>query len=142
MSRSESKSVCRLASWFTSCAVAAVFAAQPAWAQTQAAAPAESDQGGIADIVVTARKQSESLQDVPMSISAISGENLESAGYSELNDVARLSGNVFFEAADRSKPQIYIRGVGTRSYDAGGDRPWASSSMASTLGVSAQWTWT
>ena len=121
MSRSESKSVCRLASWFTSCAVAALFAAQPAWAQTQTEAPAESDQGGITDIVVTARKQAESLQDVPMSISAISGENLESAGYSELNDVARLSGNVFFEAADRSKPQIYIRGVGTRSYDAGSD---------------------
>lgn len=113
---------CRSTAWLTSCAVAALFAAQPAWAQAGVEAPAaDAGQTGIADIVVTARKQSESLQDVPMSISAVSGKDLESAGYTELNDVARLSGNVFFEAADRSKPQIYIRGVGTRSYDAGSD---------------------
>lgn len=122
MSTSESKSVSKAASWLTSCAVAALFVAPPAWAQAKdETSSSETDQLGINDIVVTARKQSESLQDVPMSIAAISGENLESAGYTELNDVARLSGNVFFEAADRSKPQIYIRGIGTRSYDAGSD---------------------
>ncbi len=113
---------CRSTVWLTSCAVAALFAAQPAWAQTTAEAPAaDADRSGITDIVVTARKQAESLQEVPMSISAVAGKDLENAGYTELNDVARLSGNVFFEAADRSKPQIYIRGVGTRSYDAGSD---------------------
>lgn len=113
---------CRSTSWLTSCAVAALFASQPAYALSQADTPAaNAEQAGITDIVVTARKQSESLQDVPMSIAAVAGEDLENAGYSELNDVARLSGNVYFEAADRSKPQIYIRGVGTRSYDAGSD---------------------
>ena len=122
MSTSESKNAPWSAGWRTSCAVAALFAAQPAWAQTETdSSSPEADRAGVTEIVVTARKQSESLQDVPMSIAAISGESLESAGYSELNDVARLSGNVFFEAADRSKPQIYIRGVGTRSYDAGSD---------------------
>ena len=114
--------VLRRAVWLTSCAIAAVSAAQPALAQSKSAAPtADPQQGSITDIVVTARKQSESLQNVPMSISAVAGKDLENAGYTELNDVARLSGNVFFEAADRSKPQIYIRGVGTRSYDAGSD---------------------
>ena len=122
MSTSESKNASQSKGWLTSCAVAALFAAQPAWAQAAAdSSSPEADRAGVAEIVVTARKQSESLQDVPMSIAAISGDNLESAGYSELNDVARLSGNVFFEAADRTKPQIYIRGVGTRSYDAGSD---------------------
>ena len=112
----------RRAVWLTSCAIATISAAQPALAQAQSPAPAADSQAtGITDIVVTARKQSESLQDVPMSISAVSGKDLENAGYTELNDVARLSGNVFFEAADRTKPQIYIRGVGTRSYDAGSD---------------------
>jgi iron complex outermembrane receptor protein len=105
-----------------SCAVTALIAAQPALSQTRTEeTSASADETGVTDIVVTARKQSESLQDVPMSIAAISGEALESAGYTELNDVARLSGNVFFEAADRTKPQIYIRGIGTRSYDAGSD---------------------
>ena len=120
MSGTQSANSRRSTGWLMSCAVAALFAAQPAWAQAKASS-ADAEQSGIADIVVTARKQSESLQDVPMSISAVAGKDLESAGYAELNDVARLSGNVFFEAADRSKPQIYIRGVGTRSYDAGSD---------------------
>ncbi|MBK6801963.1 MAG: TonB-dependent receptor [Novosphingobium sp.] len=118
MSRNDTANSRRSSGWLLSSAVIAVVAAQPAWAQEQSA---DAGQGGITDIVVTARKQSESLQEVPMSISAVSGKDLESAGYTELNDVARLSGNVFFEAADRSKPQIYIRGVGTRSYDAGSD---------------------
>lgn len=122
MLRTHIKTMCRTSGWMVSCAVAAVVAAQPALSQTRTEeASSTADETGIADIVVTARKQSESLQDVPMSIAAISGDALESAGYTELNDVARLSGNVFFEAADRTKPQIYIRGIGTRSYDAGSD---------------------
>ena len=122
MLRSDFANSRRMSGWMVSCGFVALFAAQPAWAQAKAETPpADPQRAGISEIVVTARKQSESLQDVPMSIAAVSGKDLESAGYTELNNVARLSGNVFFEAADRSKPQIYIRGVGTRSYDAGSD---------------------
>lgn len=118
MSRSSLANVRRASAWLAATATIALVTAPSADAQE---APASEDSRGVEDIVVTARKQAESLQDVPMSISAVSGDMLESAGYTELNDIARLSGNVFFEAADRSKPQIYIRGVGTRSYDAGSD---------------------
>lgn len=112
----------RVYGWLMSGAALAVLASQPAWAQQKTAdAPTIADQAGVSEIVVTARKQSESLQNVPISIFAVSGKDLEKAGYTELNNVARLSSNVFFEAADRSKPQIYIRGIGTRSYDAGSD---------------------
>jgi iron complex outermembrane recepter protein len=122
MLRSETANSRRLSGLLMSCAVTALFAAHPAWAQTSASSPAaQPDQAGVEVIVVTARKQSESLQDVPMSISAVSGKDLEDAGYTELNDISRLSSNVYFEAADRSKPLIYIRGIGTRSYDAGSD---------------------
>jgi len=122
MPRSDTANMRRSSGWLLSCAVAAILTSQPAWAQAGADAPAaDANQTGLGEIVVTARKQAESLQDVPMSISAVAGKDLESAGYTELDSVARLSGNVFFEAADRSKPQIYIRGVGTRSYDAGSD---------------------
>jgi iron complex outermembrane receptor protein len=89
----------------------------PGLAQTAS----DSAEMALEEVVVTARKREESLQDVPMSISAVSGETLEKAGYAELNNLNRISSNVFFEAADRSKPLIFIRGVGTRSYDAGSD---------------------
>jgi len=91
--------------------------ALPMTAQAQSEAPTVS----VGEIIVTARKREERLQDVPMSISAVGGEALESAGYTELNDLSRLTSNVFFEAADRSKPLIFIRGIGTRGYDAGSD---------------------
>ncbi|CAN1512750.1 CirA Outer membrane receptor proteins, mostly Fe transport [Caulobacteraceae bacterium] len=91
--------------------------ALPMTARAQSDSPAVS----VGEVIVTARKREERLQDVPMSISAIGGEALEDAGYTELNDLSRLTSNVFFEAADRSKPLIFIRGIGTRGYDAGSD---------------------
>jgi iron complex outermembrane receptor protein len=92
----------------------------PAFAQAQAQEPVAAEQRSDV-VIVTARKREESLQEVPMTITAVGGEHLEAAGYTELNDVARISPNIFFEAADRSKPLIFVRGVGTRGYDAGSD---------------------
>ncbi len=92
----------------------------PAFAQAQAQEAVASEQRSDV-VIVTARKREESLQEVPMTITAVGGEKLEAAGYTELNDVARISPNIFFEAADRSKPLIFVRGVGTRGYDAGSD---------------------
>ena len=86
-------------------------------AQTQAAAEAPT----VGEIIVTARKRAESLQAVPMSISAYTGDALNKSGYADLSNVSRVAPNVYFEAADRSRPLIYIRGIGTRSYDGGSD---------------------
>ena len=122
MSRSDSAYARRASGWLMSSAVMALLASQPALAQEKTEAPnADTPQAGISDIIVTARKQSESVQDVPMSIAAFSGADLEKSGYTEISSVARLAANVFFEASDRTKPQIYIRGVGTRGYDPGSD---------------------
>ena len=67
MSRNDTANSRRSSGWLLSSAVIAVVAAQPAWAQEQSA---DAGQGGITDIVVTARKQSESLQEVQMCISS------------------------------------------------------------------------
>jgi iron complex outermembrane receptor protein len=48
-----------------------------------AAAPAE----GLEEIVITARKRSESLQDVPLSVVAVSGELLQQQGIKKLEDL-------------------------------------------------------
>ena len=75
----------------------------------------------VGDVIVTARKREESLQNVPISISAYAGAALDKAGYADLSNVSRVAPNVYFEAADRSRPLIYIRGIGTRGYDGGSD---------------------
>lgn len=66
----------------------------PAFAQatpTPQAGQAEDDQSGIADIVVTARKSSENLQSVPVSVTALNAEALESKQVFEVTDLARTA---------------------------------------------------
>ncbi len=58
-------------------------------AQTQSESDASS--GGIADIVVTARRQSENLQTVPVAVTALSTEKLEERQVLQVTDLARTA---------------------------------------------------
>ena len=51
----------------------------------------------LAEIVVTARKREESLQDVPIAVTAFSSEQLVKRGISELEDVAMATPGLVFE---------------------------------------------
>ncbi|MEZ5568880.1 MAG: TonB-dependent receptor [Halioglobus sp.] len=67
----------------------------------------------LEEVVVTAQKRSQSLQDVPISISAISGEKLNEAGITRISDLQVYVPNLSMsEAAIGSN--IYIRGVGSQ----------------------------
>jgi iron complex outermembrane recepter protein len=62
-------------------------------AQAQSA-PAEeetADQGGIAEIIVTARKSSENIQSVPVAVTALSADDLASKQVLEVTDLARTA---------------------------------------------------
>jgi len=52
------------------------------------AAPAKRSERSIEEIVVTARRVEESLQETPLSITALSGEQLKAAGVTEVGDLA------------------------------------------------------
>ncbi|MBW7835496.1 MAG: TonB-dependent receptor [Sphingomonadales bacterium] len=86
----------------------ALFHAYPAVA-------AEEARLGIEEIIVTARKREESLQTVPLAVTAIRAEDLEVRSVRNIADVLRLAPNVTFAsggAAGGSAAQVYIRGVG------------------------------
>src|SRR5262245_25537175 len=51
--------------------------------------------GGIEEVTVTARRREENLQEVPVSIEALSGEAMESRGMERITDVLRQTPNVF-----------------------------------------------
>jgi iron complex outermembrane receptor protein len=76
-----------------------------------AQAEAVSQGQTIEEIVVTARKREERVQDVPMAISAISGERLERAGGDNLRDIGSLFAGVSFNDSNGSGGEFSIRGL-------------------------------
>ncbi|MFM5914652.1 MAG: TonB-dependent receptor [Chakrabartia godavariana] len=80
----------------------------PAFAQDTAA----DETGGIGDIVVTAQKRAENVQDVPIAISAVSSEYLQSRDISSIDRLGTIAPNVKIERAPSNKTisQISIRG--------------------------------
>lgn len=90
-------------------AIAAVLMAPVAIAQ---AAPAEDS--GLEEIVVTAQRREQSLQDVPMAISAVSGDTLRDAGANGIDALAALIPSLATVANNQPLAQSYrIRGLGT-----------------------------
>ena len=62
-----------------------------AQAQSVPAAEETADQGGIAEIIVTARKSSENIQSVPVAVTALSADDLASKQVFEVTDLARTA---------------------------------------------------
>ena len=65
-------------------------------------APALAQDALVEEIIVTARKREESLFDIPVAITAISGEQVENFGLNDLQDVAKIVPGLTF---DRSVTQ-------------------------------------
>jgi iron complex outermembrane recepter protein len=96
--------------------VAAIVFAGPALAQADpqsSETETTADQGGLADIIVTATKRSENLQDVPVSISAIGQEQLASRGVTTSGDLGMVVPNLQVSSQyGETSPNFSLRGVG------------------------------
>ena len=83
-------------------------------------------EGVLEEVIVTATKRQESIQDVPLSIATLSGENLESM-FAGGEDVLALSGRVpglYAESSNgRSAPRFYLRGLGNIDFDLAASQP-------------------
>tara|TARA_R100001244_G_scaffold6593_41_gene8530 strand:+ start:14273 stop:16564 length:2292 start_codon:yes stop_codon:yes gene_type:complete len=77
-----------------------------AWAQDNSA----DEQGGLAEIVVTAQKRAEGLSDVPISISAVTGETIEAYGQTNLESVSSSIPNLKITQTAIAN-RIAIRGI-------------------------------
>jgi iron complex outermembrane receptor protein len=108
------------------CGAALILAASSAGAQTAAAAstpaPAENATSGqsIDEIIVTARKRAENVQDVPISITAVTGATIQNQGVRNLKDFSNFvpGVNINNGRADGggTTAQIFIRGVGQNDF--------------------------
>ncbi len=79
-----------------------------------AAAAADADTAastGLEEITVTAQRRSESIQDVPITIQAISGAQLGQLAVTTFDDVLKLLPNVTFSSNGPGQGNIYMRGL-------------------------------
>lgn len=71
----------------------------------------------LEEIIVTAQKRSQSAQDVPISITAFSGDQIAALGITQAKDVAAQSPGVFTKnTAGDVQPIFYIRGIGLNDF--------------------------
>ena len=93
----------------------ATFAAfAPSLVMAQEAAPVADE--SVGDIIVTAQKRSERLQDVPLAVSVISGDAIATSGKPSLEGATALIPSLNFVKAGTSLNQtLFLRGLGTTS---------------------------
>ena len=92
------------------CAFVAL-AASPAVAQ-QAAPAAAEEATGDQDIIVTARKRNETLLDVPVAVTAVSGDVLAKRSINSVREAALLSPGLNINSDGAGRAIVSIRGVG------------------------------
>lgn len=91
-----------------------------AWAQEASASAGEvsstaedaQDARGVQDIVVTAQKRSESVNDVPMSITAIGGDDLIRQGVNSAADLVKVVPGFNYTPSAYNAPVYTLRGIG------------------------------
>lgn len=77
---------------------------------------------GVEDIIVTAQRRSESVQSVPISIAAVSGESLVKTGVDGIGGLERVAPGLTISAVGSGfVSYTYIRGGGTNQIDPGSD---------------------
>ncbi len=91
-------------------ASAAVLTALPAVAQE---APSATEQAStLEEVVVTARRREERLQDVPVAVTALSSGALENLQASDIGALQGAVPNLTLHEGDAANAVVYLRGVG------------------------------
>src|SRR5689334_5458677 len=100
--------------------LAGVLTAAPALAQDRAASGANT----VEELIVTAQKREEAAQDVPIALTALSGEQLERQGVDGFQDLStRVPSLRFGAGVTGGENVITLRGIGSQNTTSGGDSP-------------------
>ncbi len=95
--------------WLMGCALAAL---------STGAAHAQDSTATVEEIVVTAQKRSENLPDVPVALTAITGQALANQGVNNVVALNNLAPGLRVSSGDAAaNPKIFIRGVGLSDFN-------------------------
>ena len=119
MFRSHNKLLLSLTAFFTALGLPA----GGAYAQEQAAV------GGLEEIVVTARRMEESVQDIPLSVAAFTGDEMELRGMERVTDVIASAPNVMISGGPSTARNTFaMRGINGAAFFV--DGVWQQSNIA------------
>jgi outer membrane receptor protein involved in Fe transport len=94
------------------CAIAAVLGASSVGVpRAHAADAADADSSGIQEIVVTAQRRDESIENVPITIQAITGDTLKQLNVTTFDDLLRYTPNVTYSGNGPGLGNIFMRGL-------------------------------
>ncbi|MFN3668569.1 MAG: TonB-dependent receptor [Brevundimonas sp.] len=106
----------------SACAIAQAVVITPALAQAQQQQPAESERPArsttLDEVIVTATRREERLRDVPVSITALSQEDLNERGIVNYDGLATATPGVVLNRASANFNNFTARGIATNGYGA------------------------
>jgi iron complex outermembrane recepter protein len=77
-------------------------------------------ESSLEEIIVTAQKRAENIQDVPLAVTAVTGEQLEIANVREFGELMKVAPSLSIRPADSAQnASINIRGIGTFAFSIG-----------------------
>lgn len=100
----------------------ALLISTPALAQTANSAPAAATADDSGEIIVTAQKRSERLQDVPLAVTVVGGDVLAATGKVSLEGAQYLVPSLnFLKSGTTLNQSLFLRGVGTANFSIAGE---------------------
>ncbi|MFC6979523.1 TonB-dependent receptor plug domain-containing protein [Microbulbifer taiwanensis] len=75
----------------------------------------------IEEVTVTAQMRAESLKDVPMAVSAFTGDTVKNSNLNDFKDLFALTPGVSGETSDSFFDSVSVRGVNNNSFGSGSD---------------------
>lgn len=92
-----------------------------AYAQTVSSEDDANDTWTLEVVSVTAEKQEESSQDVPVTLTVFSGDTADALNVVAVEDLVRFTPGLNVQQSDQARTRVRIRGVGSRKFDVGSD---------------------
>ena len=101
--------------------------AQTLAAAALAAGTAQAQEGGqLEEVIVTAQRRAENMQEVPISVAALEGERMDALfeGGEDIRALATRIPSLYAESSNgRISPRFYIRGLGNTDFDLAASQP-------------------
>jgi iron complex outermembrane recepter protein len=102
---------CAVAAILTGCGSAAIAADPPAAPAAAPAGAAAAAPAGVEEVVVTAQRRSETIQNVPMTVQALTGQTLSRLNVVTLEGLLRYTPNVTYGNNGPGQGNIFMRGL-------------------------------